>query len=186
VLAVRRLFVPGRLAVDRLDVAAADRLLVTGPNGVGKSTLLAVLAGRLDPAAGTVHRRRGLRVGLLEQDVVFPAPHRSAAAVYAAATAGRPDPVPLADLGLLPPRDHGRPVGELSVGQRRRLALAVLIADAPHVLLLDEPTNHLSLTLVEELEDALLAAPGAIVAASHDRWLRRRWPGPELTLADLR
>jgi macrolide transport system ATP-binding/permease protein len=103
--------------------------------------------------------------------------------VYAAALAGRRDPVPLADLGLLPPRDIGRPVGELSVGQRRRLALAVLIADPPHVLLLDEPTNHLSLTLVEELEEALLAAPGAIVAASHDRWLRRHWPGRELPLA---
>ena len=92
-------------------------------------------------------------------------------------------PRPLAELGLLAPRDLDRPVGALSVGQRRRVALALLVADPPHVLLLDEPTNHLSLTLVEELEDAPRAAPGAVVVASHDRWLRRRWDGPELQLA---
>jgi macrolide transport system ATP-binding/permease protein len=66
------------------------------------------------------------------------------------------------------------------VGQRRRLALALLVADAPQLMLLDEPTNHISLTLAEELADALAGAPGAVVAASHDRWLRRRWSGRQL------
>ncbi len=183
VLSLRRVRVPGRLAVDHLDLATDDRLLVTGGNGAGKSTLLAVLAGRLAPAAGSAHRRRGVRVGLLEQDVAFDRPDRPAVEVYAAALAGRSAPPPLAELGLIAPRDLSRPVGQLSVGQRRRLALAVLIAATPHVLLLDEPTNHLSLSLVEELEEALAAAPGAIVAASHDRWLRRRWSGREVALA---
>jgi macrolide transport system ATP-binding/permease protein len=64
------------------------------------------------------------------------------------------------------------------VGQRRRLALAVLVARAPGVLLLDEPTNHLSLTLAGELEEALSTAAGTVVVASHDRWLRSRWDGP--------
>lgn len=73
-------------------------------------------------------------------------------------------------------------VAALSVGQPRRLGLALLVAQAPHVRLLDEPTNHLSLTLVDELEEALGATPGALVAASHDRWLRRRWPGPSIRL----
>jgi macrolide transport system ATP-binding/permease protein len=63
----------------------------------------------------------------------------------------------------------------LSIGQQRRLALAVVIAHPPHVLLLDEPTNHLSLTLAEELEAALDSHPGAVVLASHDRRLRERW-----------
>jgi macrolide transport system ATP-binding/permease protein len=86
------------------------------------------------------------------------------------------------ELGLVAPRDLDRPVGVLSVGQRRRLALAMLLADPPHLLLLDEPTNHLSLSLADELEHALGRAPGAVVIASHDRWIRRRWDGPVLSL----
>ncbi|HLS62284.1 MAG TPA: ATP-binding cassette domain-containing protein, partial [Ruania sp.] len=80
-------------------------------------------------------------------------------------------------------RDENRPVGVLSVGQRRRLALAVLLADPPDVLLLDEPTNHLSLLLVTQLEAAIGAYPGTVVLASHDRWLRRAWTGRRLDLA---
>jgi macrolide transport system ATP-binding/permease protein len=63
------------------------------------------------------------------------------------------------------------------------LALALLVASPPHLLLLDEPTNHISLSLVGELEEALQTAPGAVVVASHDRWLRRRWQAPRLHLA---
>ena len=68
------------------------------------------------------------------------------------------------------------------MGQRRRLALALLMARPPRLLLLDEPTNHLSPRLCDELEEALGTAPGAIVVASHDRWLRHRWQGRELRL----
>ncbi len=143
-LSLRKVRVPGRLALDRLDVSAADRLLVTGANGAGKSTLLAVLAGGLD-AAGEVRRRAGLRVGLLAQDTVFDRPDRTAREIYERALGpGRAASVPLGSLGLLGPSDLGRRVGELSAGQRRRLALALLVADPPEVLLLDEPTNHLS------------------------------------------
>ncbi|MBB4683633.1 ABC-F family ATP-binding cassette domain-containing protein [Amycolatopsis jiangsuensis] len=179
-VSLRGVRVPGRVALDRLDVDRAARLLVTGGNGAGKSTLLSVLAGRLDPAAGTVHFGPGVRVGLLEQDVTFARPRRSAHEVYREA-AGDAAP-PLSALGLLPPREQGRPVGELSAGQRRRLALAVLLAEPPDVLLLDEPTNHLSLTLADELSEALDSAPGAVVVASHDRWLRQRWVGDQLEL----
>jgi macrolide transport system ATP-binding/permease protein len=185
--ALRLVWVPGRLAIERLDVGAAERLLVTGPNGAGKSTLLAVLAGRLAPAGGTVHRRRGLRVGILVQDTVIAGQHRTARAVYRDQLGPeRAAQVPLVELGLLARRDVDRPVRELSVGQRRRLELALLVAEAPQLLLLDEPTNHLSPALAEELEEALRASPGAIVLASHDHWLRRRWPGRELRLTDGR
>jgi macrolide transport system ATP-binding/permease protein len=78
--------------------------------------------------------------------------------------------------------DLGKPVGVLSVGQRRRLALACLVARPPQLLLLDEPTNHLSPRLCDELEEALGAGPGAIVVAGHDRWLRARWQGREVRL----
>ncbi|MFG3422968.1 ABC-F family ATP-binding cassette domain-containing protein [Micromonospora sp. NPDC048063] len=174
--------IPGRLTLDRLDLAATDRLLVTGANGAGKSTLLAVLAGRLD-SAGDVRRRPDLRIGVLTQDTVFDRPERTAEEIYADVLGQvRADDVPLDDLGLLTAHDARRPVGELSVGQRRRLALALLVADPPDLLLLDEPTNHLSPRLCDELEDALGGSPGAVVVASHDRWLRSRWHGREIQL----
>ncbi|GAA4698962.1 ABC transporter ATP-binding protein [Phytohabitans rumicis] len=181
-VSLRDVRVPGRLALDRLDLAATDRLLVTGANGAGKSTLLAVLAGRL-AADGRMRGRERLTVGLLAQDTVFHRPDRTALETYALALgAERAESVPLRSLGLIEPRDLGKRVGELSVGQRRRLALALLVADPPELLLLDEPTNHLSPLLCDELEAALGPGPGAIVVASHDRWLRSRWTGRELRL----
>jgi macrolide transport system ATP-binding/permease protein len=183
VLSARDVVVPGRLVLDRLDLPAGGRLLVTGPNGAGKSTLLAILAGRLRPACGTVSARPGVRVGLLQQDATFAGarPSDSPETIYRAVLGD--GVVPLAQLGLLAPAECGRPVVELSAGQRRRLALALLVAAAPEVLLLDEPANHLSLTLVSELEEALRAAPGAVVVATHDRWQRRHWDGDRLALS---
>ncbi|WP_454050453.1 ABC-F family ATP-binding cassette domain-containing protein [Cellulomonas sp. Marseille-Q8402] len=176
-VAVRDAEVPGRLVVGALDVHRDTALLVTGPNGSGKSTLLHLLAGDLTPARGTVHRARGVRVALLEQDVGLTDDGRTPRAVYDLVTDGAPDAVPLVELGLVAPRDVDRPLRELSVGQRRRVVLALLVAQAPDVLLLDEPTNHISLALADELAEALRSAPGAVVVASHDRWLRRTWHG---------
>src|SRR5690625_4729121 len=176
---VRELEVADRLRVPHLDVAAGDRLLVTGANGSGKSTLLSVLAGSLQPTSGAAHvSARG--VGLLVQDVVFDDTKRSARATYADAVA--PDAPQLNELGLLHPRDANRVVGELSVGQRRRLALAILVAQSPALLLLDEPTNHISLALASELEEALASSPGTVIVASHDRWLRKHWDGAAYAL----
>ncbi|PWC04883.1 ATP-binding cassette domain-containing protein [Agromyces badenianii] len=176
--------VDGRLALDALQVAPLTRLLVTGANGAGKSTLLSVLAGTRQVDRGTVHRRRALRVQLLEQDVRFADPDASPRALYERVLGERrAEQVPLGGLGLIAPRDESRPIGALSVGQQRRLALALVIARPPHVFLLDEPTNHLSLALATDLEAALGTYPGAVVIASHDRWLRRRWSGEELELA---
>jgi macrolide transport system ATP-binding/permease protein len=179
-LSVRDIEVPGRLRLSGLEITTDSRLLVTGGNGTGKSTLLKVLAGTLEVSSGVVHRGRGIRVGMLEQDVSFPDPMVTARELYTGSVSEKAPT--LAQLGLLPPKDAGRPVGQLSVGQRRRLALAVLIAEPPQVLLLDEPTNHISLTLAEELFAALDSAPGAVVIASHDRWLRRNWTGEHLSL----
>jgi macrolide transport system ATP-binding/permease protein len=70
----------------------------------------------------------------------------------------------------------------LSVGQQRRLALAVMVARRPDLLLLDEPTNSISLALASEIEDALGHSAGTVLIATHDRWLRRRWSGGLLSL----
>jgi macrolide transport system ATP-binding/permease protein len=179
VVRVRDLEVAGRLRLSALDVGAGEHLLVTGANGAGKSTLLGVLSGRVVPTRGEV-QVGARRVGELTQDPEFPHPRRSALEVYA--DLAGPDAPALSGLGLLHRRDLGRPVGVLSVGQRRRLALAVVVASGPDLLLLDEPTNHVSLALAGELEEAIGVSPGTVVVASHDRWLRRRWAGPTLAL----
>ncbi|MFH8476512.1 ABC-F family ATP-binding cassette domain-containing protein [Streptomyces sp. NPDC018000] len=182
-VSLRDVRVPGRLALDTLEVSATDRLLITGSNGAGKSTLLAVLAGRF-AAEGEVRRRHRLTVGLLAQDTVFDRPDRTARDTYEMSLGpARAEKVPLSSLGLMHAADLDKPVGRLSVGQRRRLALALLVARPPQLLLLDEPTNHLSPRLCDELEAALGTGSGAIVLASHDRWLRRRWQGREIRLA---
>lgn len=186
-LQVSDVAVEGRLELETLRVAPLSRLLVTGANGAGKSTLLGVLAGTRPVDRGTVQRRRGLRVQLLEQDVRFADPGATPRRLYERVLGERrAEQVPLSSLGLIAPRDESRPVGSLSVGQQRRLALALVIARPPHVFLLDEPTNHLSLELATDLEEALGSYPGAVVIASHDRWLRRRWAGERLDLASGR
>ncbi len=171
--------VSGRLALPELSISPGEHLLVTGPNGSGKSTLLGVVAGRVALDAGDL-QVSAHRVAELAQEPRFAHPERSAREVYAEG-AGRDAPR-LDELGLLHARDSARPIGELSVGQRRRVALAVVIASAPDLLLLDEPTNHISLTLAGELEEAIGHTAGTVVVASHDRHLRRRWAGRELTL----
>jgi macrolide transport system ATP-binding/permease protein len=179
--------IPGRLHVASFRVEPQARILITGHNGAGKSTLLAALAGRLPLASGAIARRTGLRVGLLEQDVRFEDASASARRIYETVLGERrAEQVSLTSLGLVAPRDIDRPVGALSVGQQRRLALALILAKPPHLFLLDEPTNHLSLSLATELEEALGGYPGAVVVASHDRWLRGAWAGERVEMREGR
>lgn len=155
---------------------------------MAKSTLLSLLAGTLAPSAGTVQRRPGVRVNILAPEHALPdparrGPERSVTQAYEDLVGPeRADTVPLGGFGLLAERDENRALRTLSVGQQRRLALAVVLADPPEVLILDEPTNHFSLLLVAQLEAAIPDYPGAVVVASHDRWLRRHWEENRLTL----
>ncbi|MET0865524.1 MAG: ABC-F family ATP-binding cassette domain-containing protein [Nakamurella sp.] len=173
---IRDLEVTGRLAMPFLELPSGSRLLLTGANGSGKSSLLNVICGRLAPSRGTA-TITARRVGMLDQDVLFDDPAASARLTFERA-AGVLDAAVLTDLGLLRSREIDTPVGNLSVGQRRRLGLAILLAGQPDLVLLDEPTNHISLSLAGELEQALATAPATVIVASHDRWLRRRWSGP--------
>lgn len=187
VLVASEVAVAGRLARTSLTVNGDGKLLVTGPNGSGKSTLLEVLAGVLPPSSGTV-TAAGVSVGHLTQEVDLPdpagrGPGRTVERAYRDLLGDDlAEQVPLSTFGLVHPRDGSRPLGELSLGQQRRVALAVLLAAPPDVLLLDEPDNHLSLSLVTALEDAIPSYPGAVVVASHDQWLRRHWREGRLEL----
>ncbi|WP_030762080.1 ABC-F family ATP-binding cassette domain-containing protein [Streptomyces griseus] len=172
-----------RLTVDGLRVGAGERLLVSGPNGAGKTTLLRVLAGELAPDEGVV-RRTG-RVGHLAQELPHSPTRRTALAVWAEGRPGPPEEHAgdLLALGLLREEDLAVPVAALSAGQRRRLELARLVSRPVDLLILDEPTNHLAPALVEELEDAIAAFPGTVVAVSHDHEFRTRFTGRRLELA---
>ena len=74
------------------------------------------------------------------------------------------------------------PMRMLSLGQRRRVAIGIVLAAPPDILLLDEPTNHISLSLNEDLAQAIDAFPGIVIVASHDRWIRTTWTGRRVTL----
>src|SRR3954447_17538845 len=161
-------------------VEEGDRIGLIGPNGAGKSTLLRLLSSTTEGEAsrsGTVSKRRGLRVGFLEQAPVFP---DDATIESVIAEAVPPEDweraaaaeVMLAKLSLAgdqPGIGPTTPVASLSGGWRKRLALARELARQPDLLLLDEPTNHLDLPGIVWLERLLRAAPFGYLVATHDR-----------------
>ncbi|MFJ6302416.1 ABC-F family ATP-binding cassette domain-containing protein [Pseudarthrobacter oxydans] len=173
VLAVHGVSVPGRLGTTDFQAGAGEKILITGPNGAGKSTLLSILAGTLEPAAGSVTRPG--RVGYLQQELELPQrPSLRLLPAFAAGLGGNIDEHAEALLrpGLFRTSEFHVPVGSLSAGQQRRLALARLLLGGYGTLVVDEPTNHLAPVLVEQLEAALAGFAGTLVMVSHDRALR--------------
>ena len=180
----------GRTILDRVSlvVGPRDRVVVVGENGVGKSTLLNVIAGRLRPDAGTVRVASAARVGYLDQDGHDLDPRMTLLEAYRRDLPGNEEEIAngLFRHGFFRRDDLARPVGRLSLGQRRKLQVARLVAERANLLLLDEPTNHLSFDVLEALEEALRAFPGPLVAVSHDRWFIDRFGGRVLELGDGR
>jgi ABC transport system ATP-binding/permease protein len=184
-----------------LGVSAGDRIGVVGRNGAGKSTLLVLLAGRVAPDTGRVAMTAGLRVGYLPQadqltgtvgEIVFgltggPVGGSAGGPVGGsggqAATGSAPapdgprapweaDPQARAIVAeLLPGIDLDAAAGQLSGGERRRVALAALLVAEQDVLLLDEPTNHLDIEAIDWLGRHLRDRGCAVIVVSHDRWL---------------
>ncbi|MDP0927459.1 ATP-binding cassette domain-containing protein [Paracoccus onubensis] len=155
-----------------LTVQQGDRIALVGRNGSGKSTLMKVMAGLVEPDRGEVVLNAGSHVGYMEQE-----PDLSAFATLGDfARAGLPEAegyrVEMAAEGLK--FDPDRPVSTASGGERRRAALARLLAQAPELMLLDEPTNHLDIEAIGWLEDHLNQTRAAYVIISHDRAFLRR------------
>jgi ABC-2 type transport system ATP-binding protein len=162
------------LAPTDLEVRAGDVLALVGPNGAGKSTMLALLAGALEPTAGTVERRDGVRVGWAPQR---PGHYARLSPLenlrLFAQLAEEADPEAAAERLVqrydLP--DSNRLSGELSVGMRQRLNLAIAQLGSPRVLLLDEPTASLDQEQrrrLWETIDAHTGAGGSVVFATQN------------------
>ena len=157
-----------------LRVGRGERVAIIGPNGLGKSTLLKILVGRLAADAGDVKWGHETHVGYFPQD------HREVLADEEA--------TPLDTLWALCPAegvawvrgqlgrvlfsadDVERKIGSLSGGEAARLIFALLVVQKPNVLVLDEPTNHLDLEAIQAMVEALQAYDGTVIFVSHNRW----------------
>ncbi|HEY9497522.1 MAG TPA: ABC-F family ATP-binding cassette domain-containing protein [Terrimesophilobacter sp.] len=170
---------PTRVIFDSVTVGLSegDRVGIVGRNGDGKSTLLRLLSGRLEPDAGRVTRRGGIRLGMLDQADEL----HSDRTVHEVVIGDIDEHVWAGDpkvrdviSGLIADIPWEARVDDLSGGQRRRVALAALLIGDWDVIFLDEPTNHLDVEgiawLAKHLRDRWPRGSGALVTVTHDRW----------------
>jgi ATP-binding cassette subfamily F protein 3 len=165
-----------------------EHVALIGPNGSGKTTLLETALGRRTPASGRLRLGHGVEAAYFSQ---HEAELDERGSVLEAAMAGtglkRPEAQALLGRFLFSGWDeHEKPVVALSGGERRRLALAIVVASGANFLVLDEPTNHLDLESRESLEAALEAFPGTVLIVSHDRAVLDAVAGRLLAVEDGR
>ncbi|WP_448655966.1 ABC-F family ATP-binding cassette domain-containing protein [Microbacterium lacticum] len=170
---------PTKVVFDSVSIGVdeGDRIGIVGRNGDGKSSLMAMLSGRIEPDSGRVTVRGGVRVGVLDQADVLDDDDTVGHAIVGdtpeyewAGSAQTREVI----AGLVADLPWDATLGTLSGGQRRRVALARLLAGDWDVLALDEPTNHLDVEAVAWLADHLkkrwAKASGALLVVTHDRW----------------
>ncbi|KAI8148679.1 P-loop containing nucleoside triphosphate hydrolase protein [Fennellomyces sp. T-0311] len=160
-----------------MDIELGSRTVLLGSNGSGKTTLLNLLCGKLIPTSGEVYRHPLLRVGYFSQHVVDELEQEDTpvdALMKAQPSMSEQEcrkhlgTVGMSGAVVL------RQIKSLSGGQRNRVALGLILSEAPHVLILDEITNHLDMGTVEALVDALAGYSGALVVVSHDVWFLKQ------------
>jgi len=179
----KRLLDEGTFAIER-----GEHVALIGPNGSGKTTLLETILGRRAPVSGCVRLGHGVVPAYFSQHETELDERGS---VLDAAMAGtglrRPEAQALLGQFLFSGWDeHEKPIVALSGGERRRLALAIVVASGANFLVLDEPTNHLDLESRESLEAALEAFPGTVLLVSHDRAVLDAVAGRLLAVEDRR
>jgi ATP-binding cassette, subfamily F, member 3 len=170
-----RVVIGERTLVDGATFALerGEHVALVGPNGSGKTTLLETLLGRREAGAGSLRLGHGVAPAYFSQQEVELDERGSVLQCVQTMTGlQRPDAQSLLGRFLFSGwAEHEKPVSVLSGGERRRLALAVVVASGANFLVLDEPTNHLDLESRESLEAALEAFPGTVLLVSHDRAL---------------
>jgi ATP-binding cassette, subfamily F, member 3 len=153
------------------EISWGDRIAFVGPNGAGKSTLLKLVSGALEPTTGTIRLGPAVKVLYFDQEQEALHPQQTLLETITSSS----------DLDIREARNHlGRylfrgddvfkRVGDLSGGEKSRLALARLALSSGNCLLMDEPTSHLDLPALEELENVLSGYPGTLIIVSHDRY----------------
>ena len=156
------------------SIAEGQKVGLIAKNGTGKSTLLSILSGKEGYDQGEIIFRRDLKVGMLEQSPVFDPAESVLDACFN--HQGDPDKVLKTKqiLTQLKIRDLDQPMGQLSGGQQKRVALANVLITDPDLLILDEPTNHLDLEMIEWLEGYLNRGNKTLLMVTHDRFFLDR------------
>jgi ATP-binding cassette, subfamily F, member 3 len=179
----KQLLADAELAIDR-----GEHVALVGPNGSGKTTLLETLLGRREPLAGSVRVGHGVTPTYFSQHEIELDETGSVLECAQKATGlKRPQAMSLLGRFLFSGwEEQDKAVSKLSGGERRRLALALVVASGANFLVLDEPTNHLDLESREALEAALEAFPGTVLLVSHDRALLDAVAERTLAIEDTR
>jgi ATP-binding cassette, subfamily F, member 3 len=159
-----------------LAVRSGERIVLAGPNGCGKTTLLKTITGQIPPLAGRVSLGKSTRLGYMAQEQDLLDPELNALqTVQNAAAMNETEARSFLHFFLFSGDDPLRPTSQLSYGERARLLLAVLVIQGCSLLLLDEPINHLDIPSRERFEQALSHFNGTILAVVHDRYFIERF-----------
>ncbi len=157
-----------------------DRIGIVGPNGMGKSTLLGIISGEIEPDRGSVEIGETVKIGFFTQENVDMAQNLRVieyirnVAEQIETRKGSISASQMLERFLFPPGVQWTPIAKLSGGEKRRLYLLSILMGAPNILLLDEPTNDLDIQTLTILENYLDEFPGAVITVSHDRYFLDR------------
>lgn len=157
-----------------------DRIGIVGDNGCGKSTLMKIIAGQLEPDSGSVEVGETVRIGYFMQenepldDSLNVLEFVRSIGEYVTTADGKATASQMCEKFLFTPKQQWTPISKLSGGEKRRLYLLSVLMSAPNVLILDEPTNDLDIETLEILEEYLDGFAGIVITVSHDRYFLDR------------